>query len=206
MRWRLGASAPLWIALCSAIVTAALAIPLWVTASGIVDHLSGGGSGIDWNELWQALGNTAQWATSAALLATLCALPVALLAVRYPGTVSSLVERSTWVAHALPGVIMALSLVYISVQWFYPLYQTSTLLVIGYVVMFLPLAVGAQQVGIAQASVQLDEMSRALGRDRSNLLPGHAAVVAARDRHRRPAGGSGRRQRAHHHPADAPDG
>lgn len=164
MRWRLGMSAPLWITLCAAVVVAALAVPLWVTASGIVDHLTGGGDDIDWEQLWQAFGNTAEWATSAALLATVCALPVALLAVRYPGTVSGLIERSTWVAHALPGVIMALSLVYISVQWFYPLYQTSTLLVMGYVVMFLPLAVGAQQVGIAQASVQLDEMSRALGK------------------------------------------
>ncbi|ALG86611.1 hypothetical protein ACH46_05180 [Gordonia phthalatica] len=164
MKWRLGASTPLWLALCAAIVVAALAVPLWITASGILDHLTGGGDDIDWPELWQSLANTAQWSAAAAVIATVCALPVALLAVRHPGTVSSLVERSTWVAHALPGVIMALSLVYISVHWLYPLYQTPSLLVIGYVVMFLPLAVGSQQVGIAQASVQLDEMSRALGK------------------------------------------
>lgn len=164
MKWRLGAATTLWIAVCVAIVVAALAIPLWVTASGILDHLTGGGNDIDWPELWQSLANTAQWSLAAAVIATACALPVALLAVRHPGTVSSLVERSTWIAHALPGVIMALSLVYISVHWLYPLYQTPSLLVIGYVVMFLPLAVGSQQVGIAQASVQLDEMSRALGK------------------------------------------
>ncbi|MBM7369080.1 ABC transporter permease [Gordonia hydrophobica] len=164
MKWRLGASTPLWLALCAAVVVAALAIPLWVTASGIVDHLTGSGGDVDWDALWQALGNTAQWATAAAVIATACALPVSLLAVRYPGPVSTFVERSTWLAHALPGVIMALSLVYLSVRWLYPLYQTPSLLVIGYVVMFLPLAVGAQQVGIGQASVQFDEMSRALGK------------------------------------------
>ena len=164
MKWRLGAATPVWLGLCSAVVLAALAVPLWVTASGIVDHLTGGGGDIDWDQLWRSLANTAQWSLAAAGIATLCALPVSLLAVRHPGTVSVLVERSTWVAHALPGVIMALALVYISVHWLYPLYQTPSLLVIGYVVMFLPLAIGSQQVGIAQASVQLDEMSRALGK------------------------------------------
>ncbi|MGB3698832.1 MAG: iron ABC transporter permease [Gordonia sp. (in: high G+C Gram-positive bacteria)] len=164
MRWRLGATTPIWLLLCLAVVLAALAIPLWVTVSGIVDHLTGGGDAIDWAQLWSSAANTGRWALAAAAVATACALPVSLLAVRHPGRMSSLIERSTWVAHALPGVIMALSLVYVSVQWFYPLYQTSTLLVIGYVVMFLPLAVGSQQVGIAQASPQLDEMSRSLGK------------------------------------------
>ncbi|WP_084638212.1 ABC transporter permease [Gordonia shandongensis] len=164
MPWRLGVTTGFWLLLCAAVVVAALAVPLWVTASGLVDHITGAGGDIDWHQLGTALGNTAQWAVAAALVATVCALPVTLMAVRHPGTVSSAVERSTWIAHALPGVIMALSLVYISVHWLYPLYQTPTLLVAGYVVMFLPLAVGAQQVGVAQASVQLDEMSRALGR------------------------------------------
>lgn len=163
MRWRLGWSAPVWLLLCLAVAAGALAIPLWVTGSGLIDHIGGAGD-IDWARLGDATANTAQWAVAAAIVATACALPVTLLAVRYPGRISSLVERSTWVAHALPGVIMALSLVYISVRWLYPLYQTSALLVIGYVVMFLPLAVGSQQVGIAQASIRLDEMSRSLGR------------------------------------------
>lgn len=164
MRWRLGRSTPLWLLVCLAVTAAALAVPLWVTATGLLRHFGGTAEAVDWDLLWGATLNTAQWAGSAAVAATVCALPITLLAVRHPGRLSSLVERSTWVAHALPGVIMALSLVYISVRWAYPLYQTSTLLVIGYVVMFLPLAVGSQQVGVAQASTRLDEMSRSLGR------------------------------------------
>lgn len=164
MRWKLGYTTPLWLLVCAAVVVAALAVPLWVTGSGIVDHLTGGGSGIDWDELWSAAANTAQWALAAALLATVCAIPISLLASRYPGRISGLIERSTWVAHALPGVIMALSLVFISVRWMYPLYQTSTLLIIGYVVLFLPLAVGSQQVGFGQAAPQFDDLSRSLGK------------------------------------------
>ncbi|MGB3302417.1 MAG: iron ABC transporter permease [Gordonia sp. (in: high G+C Gram-positive bacteria)] len=164
LRWKLGYSTPLWTALCAAVVAGALAVPFWVTGSGIINHLTGSGISIDWAELGNAAGNTAKWALSAAVLATLCAIPVSLLAARYPGRISTLIERSTWVAHALPGVIMALSLVFISVRWMFPLYQTSTLLVIGYVVLFLPLAVGSQQVGFGQAAPAFDDMSRSLGK------------------------------------------
>ncbi len=163
IRWRLGWTAPLFVLVVLAVVLAALAVPLWVTVTGLARRLGGAGDPIDWSALATATVNTAQWGGAAALVATLCALPVTVLAVRYPGRLSALIERSTWIAHALPGVIMALALVYLAVRWAYPLYQTSTLLVVGYVVMFLPLAVGSQQVGIAQASPRFDEMSRSLG-------------------------------------------
>lgn len=164
MHWRLARTRPLWLALCLLVVLAALAVPLGVTIAGMARQLMGEGAGIDLPRLWTASANTALWAGSAAILATVCALPVTMLAVRHPGRLSLLIERSTWVAHALPGVIMALALVYISVNWLYPLYQTSALLVIAYVVMYLPLAVGSQRVGVAQASRQLDEISHSLGR------------------------------------------
>src|SRR5699024_9830340 len=163
IRWRLGWTAPLFVLVVLAVVLAALAVPLWVTVTGLARRLGGAGDPIDWSALATATVNTAQWGGAAALVATLCALPVTVLAVRYPGRLSALIERSTWIAHALPGVIMALALAYLAVRWAYPLYQTSTLLVVGYVVMFLPLAVGSQQVGIAQASPRFDEMSRSLG-------------------------------------------
>lgn len=162
--WRLGRTTPIWLLLCIVVAAAALAVPLWVTASGLIDHLHGQGRGIDWPVLWSATAHTMQWAGWAAIIATICALPITFLVVRYPGRIPALFERSTWVAHALPGVIMALSLVYITVNWLYPLYQTAALLVVAYVVMYLPLAVGTQQVGLAQAHEQLDEMSRALGK------------------------------------------
>lgn len=163
LRWQLGRATPLWLLACLTVVLAALAVPLWVTLSGLLQATQAA-VGPDWRMLFVATANTIQWGGWAALLATLVALPISFLVVRHPGRWSSLCERSVWVAHALPGVILALALVYISVQWFYPLYQTAALLVIAYVVMYLPLAVGTQQVGVAQASERLDEVSRALGK------------------------------------------
>src|SRR5690625_4711383 len=131
MRWRLGWTTPLWLALSAAITAAALAVPLWITASGLISNLGGQGTAVDWPMLRSATLNTVQWAGWAALVATLCALPITLLAVRFPGRLSSLIERSVWVAHALPGVIMALALACISVQWLFPQYPTAALRVIG---------------------------------------------------------------------------
>jgi iron(III) transport system permease protein len=143
---------------------AALAVPLRMTLGGVLEHLFSRVDNFDSQALWQSSFNTIKWSGWAAALGTLCALPISLLVVRWAGRLSLIIERSIWLAHALPGVIMALSLVYVSAKWLHPLYQSSLLLVLGYVVMYLPLAVGAQQVGIAQASVQLEEVSRSLGR------------------------------------------
>jgi len=164
LRWRLAATTPLFVALSVAVSLAALAVPLWVTVTGLIRRLGGAGGRMDWTALAVATTHTAQWAGAAALVATGCALPITLLVVRYPGRLTVLIERTTWIAHALPGVIMALALVYLAVRFAYPLYQTSALLVAGYVVLFLPLAIGAQQVGIAQAAPQFEELSRSLGK------------------------------------------
>ncbi len=161
--WRLGGSRWIWMLTCGAVVAVALGVPLYATFAGLAAHASGSVSGVDWSLLWHSTANTARYGLAAALVATAAALPVSLLSVRYPGKLASAFERSTWVAHALPGVIMALALVYVSVRWVYPIYQTSTLLIIAYAIMFLPLAIGSQQVGFSQASTDYDDLSRSLG-------------------------------------------
>lgn len=161
--WRLGRATPLWLLLCAFLMVLALGVPLYVTAVGLVDALGGGGAAIDWAALGHAALNTARLGLFAALATTVVGLPVTMLAERYPGRAATLAERSTWIAHALPGVIVALSLVYIGIRWLTPLYQTSAMLVIGYVVLFLPLAIGSQRVGLRHAAREYDEAARSLG-------------------------------------------
>ena len=74
-------------------------------------------------------------------LATVAALPVVWLAVRHRGPVTTLVERSTYAASALPGIVVALALVTVSIRAVPSLYQTVALLLLGYVILFLPRAV-----------------------------------------------------------------
>ncbi|MCA1691082.1 MAG: ABC transporter permease subunit, partial [Actinobacteria bacterium] len=89
--------------------------------------------------------------------------PAALVAARYRSRMAAVVERSAYLAHALPGIVIALSLVFFSVR-LGPLYQRLPVLVFAYFVLFLPLAVSAVYASAVQAPVVLDEVARSLGR------------------------------------------
>lgn len=98
-----------------------------------------------------------------ALVTTLMALPVAWLAVRHRSRASTLVERSTYVANALPGIVVALALVTVAIRAFPAIYQTTGLLLIGYGIMFLPRAVVSVRAALEQAPVVYDDVAHSLG-------------------------------------------
>ena len=90
------------------------------------------------------------------------AWPVALLAARSVGRYSRFVERLSWSGHALPGIVVALSLVAFGARlpW---AYQTLGMLVFAYMVLFLPLAIGAIRTSLLQITPSIEEASRLLG-------------------------------------------
>jgi iron(III) transport system permease protein len=100
---------------------------------------------------------------AAALVTTLAAIPVVVLAVRYPTRLAHLLERSTYLARAMPGLIIALALAYFAVRHAFALYQSPVLLVTAYAVLFFPLALIAIRPSVAQASIRLEETARSLG-------------------------------------------
>lgn len=115
-------------------------------------------------------------AGAAAGLAVLAAWPVAWWSTRGGSPASRLVERAVWVGHALPGLVLALGLVFFAIRLAHPLYQTTLLLVVAYVLRFLPEALGPQRAALARVPVGLEEAARALGRSpsaaaRTVLLP-----------------------------------
>lgn len=101
----------------------------------------------------------------AALLAVALALPVAVLAVRYRSWwPSRFIERVTHIGFGLPGVVVAISLVFFGVNYARPVYQSNWLLLFGYVVLFLPAAVGAIRYSLMQVSPRIEEAAQGLGR------------------------------------------
>jgi iron(III) transport system permease protein len=107
--------------------------------------------------------STVSLGLAAALITTLAAVPVAVLAVRYPTRLARLLERSAYIARAMPGLIIALALAYFAVRHAFALYQSSLLLVTAYAVLGFPLALIAIRPSIAQASPRLEEAARSLG-------------------------------------------
>ncbi|HVF20195.1 MAG TPA: iron ABC transporter permease [Mycobacteriales bacterium] len=102
-------------------------------------------------------------ATLGALVTVVAAIPVALLAARYRSPLAGAVERASYAGHALPGLVIALSLVFFATRYADPLYQRLPVLVFAYFVLFLPLAVGAVHASALQAPPVLEEIARSLG-------------------------------------------
>ena len=114
--------------------------------------------------LWSAAWNSISVSGLAAVAAAIAALPVAILAVRHPGRMASLIERSTYMGFALPGIVVALALVFFGANYATALYQTVAMLLFAYVVLFLPQAVGTVRTSLLQVSPRLEEVGRSLGR------------------------------------------
>jgi iron(III) transport system permease protein len=110
-----------------------------------------------------AVAATARYSASAAVVATVAAVPVALLAGQRRGRLARVIESSTFLIQSVPGVVIALSLVFFAVRYAFPLYQQSSLLVIGYALLFFPLALVSVRASAMQASPRLAEMARSLG-------------------------------------------
>lgn len=115
-------------------------------------------------EIAVAAGNSLTVSALGAGLTMLLALPIGLLTARAPGPLTALLDRLTYLTHALPGLIVGLSLVFFGINVAYPLYQTQWLLALAYAALFLPLAVGAVGTAAAQSPPGLEEVARSLGR------------------------------------------
>lgn len=145
---------------CCLVALFSLGIPIFVITYWLVRGVQAG----EPLELW--LGPTWRSMLASALaagLALLGALPVALLVVRYPGRFSKIVERASYIGYALPGIVIALSLVFFGANFASVLYQTLAMLVFAYVIRFLPQATGALRSTVGQISPRIDEAAHGLG-------------------------------------------
>jgi iron(III) transport system permease protein len=146
---------------CASVVLTALVLPVGVLLYWLV---RGFAADEPVRLLWGAMRNSLYVSGLAAFIAAACALPVAGLVVRYPGLISRLLERASYIGFALPGVVVALALVFFGTKYAQPAYQTVWLLVFGYLVLFLPAALGAVRSSLLQVSPRLEDAARGLGR------------------------------------------
>ena len=159
-RIRLGSrSLPAALAL-ALVVAMAVGVPML----SIVRWLGLGGTAV-WadDRLVGALVQTTLLAASGAVLAVVLALPLAILVVRFASTASRTLEATNYVTSALPGIVVALALATITIRLVPPLYQTIVVLLLAYVLLFLPRALVNLRSGIAQVPIGLDEVARSLG-------------------------------------------
>jgi iron(III) transport system permease protein len=114
--------------------------------------------------LGQATWTTLTYSAGGALLAVAAALPVALMSFRRRTRTRAILERSTFVTQAVPGVVIALSLVFFATRYAFGLYQTSLALIIAYAIMHFPLGLVCVRASAAQAPARLADIGASLGR------------------------------------------
>jgi len=160
-RHRLGWATVPVLAGFTALTVLSLGVPVgasvyWIFAGGI--------AALDGVSLPTAALHTAGYGAAAGVLATLAALPMALMAIRHPGGLRQLLERSSYLVLAVPGVVTAFALSYFTERYAAGfLYQSAPLLVLCYAIMFFPLALVGVKASVARAPAGLDEMARSLG-------------------------------------------
>jgi iron(III) transport system permease protein len=106
----------------------------------------------------------------AALVTVMAALPIAILAVRFQSRLSRFFERSIYIGFGLPGVVVALSLVFFGINVARPLYQSIWLLIFAYGVLFLPASVGALRSSLLQVSPRVEEAAQSLGKSQWRVI------------------------------------
>ena len=170
-RWRWPA-----LAFCATVTLLALALPVAVLVYWSLQSVAGDP---DWSAVAAAAVDSVTAAGLAAGIAAVCALPVAVLAARFPGRLTAVVERVTFTGYALPHIVVALALVFFGTRVALPLYQTLAMLLFAYVVVMLPLAVGATRASLLQVSPRLEEAARSVGRRPLAVLRTITAPLAA---------------------------
>jgi len=162
----------------------ALGVPLITLGKWLI---AGGREVWQLGELLPALEQTLLLGIAGAVLTTCAAVPIAWLSIRAPGRLQQVLESCNYITSSLPGIVVALALVTVTIHFARPIYQTTITVLLAYLLMFLPRALVSLRAGIAQAPVELENMARSLGRSPGRALwmitlrlaaPGAAAGAA----------------------------
>ncbi len=145
---------------CAMITTVGLVLP--VSVIGYWLH-QGWQAGEPLWRGWDMVINSIQASLWAAGVTVTAALPVCWLAVRYPGRSARLIEKAAYAGHALPSIMIALSLVFWAARYAPVLYQSFALLIFAYLCRFLPEALGSVRASVLTLSPRMEEAARNLG-------------------------------------------
>ncbi|ORC22530.1 MULTISPECIES: ABC transporter permease [Rhodococcus] len=110
-----------------------------------------------------ALVQTVGFGIAGAVVTCVLAFPIAWISIRHRGRFSRFLEGCTYISSSLPGIVVALAFVTVSIRYLHPLYQTVTVVIAAYALLFLPRALVNLRTGFAQAPIGLEEAAQSLG-------------------------------------------
>ncbi|GJL63516.1 MAG: iron(III) ABC transporter permease [Nitrospirales bacterium] len=149
------------------IFSAAFGVPIlllvqWTWQAWVEGNMASGFLSYVWNST--VLSGTA--ATIAVVIGT----PLAFLACRQPTKINLLYLQGAYTGYVLPGPVAALALLTLFTQHLPYLYGTAVILLLAYLVHFLPAGLQAMESAIQQVNPNIEEASRSLGRRAFNTF------------------------------------
>jgi iron(III) transport system permease protein len=119
---------------------------------------------------WAAAGGSIGVSGLGATVALVAALPIALLSARYGTKTAGFARYVSYSGYALPGIVVALGFVFFASNYASWIYQSIPLVVLSYVVLFLPQASEPLQSSLLQVGPRIAEAGRALGSGRRRVF------------------------------------
>jgi iron(III) transport system permease protein len=152
-KWRIPA-----LVFCAALLLVGVLTPVAVLAFWFLR-----GVGEKSVEVLQPTINTLSAGGVTAVVVGVLALPPALLLARSASRFNGWLVQSAYVGNVLPGLVVALALVFFAANYLPMLYQTLPLLILGYSTRFLPMSIGATSSALTQINPRFEETGRSLG-------------------------------------------
>lgn len=155
----------------TAVLVAVVVVTLVIPCALVVRWFAqAAGAGIEWSELGSATVQTILVAVLATVAVIVLAVPTGVLAARVSTRWARSTERTVFVIHALPGIVIGLSVVYLGIRLVPSMYQRLPMLVFAYVVLFTSLAVGSVRTAVELSPVSIEDSARSLGLSRLATL------------------------------------
>jgi len=152
-KWRVPA-----LIFCGALILIGVFTPVAVLAFWFLR-----GAGEKSVELLQPAINTLSAGGITAVVVGVIALPPALLSAHASSRFNRWLVQFAYLGNVLPGLVVALALVFFASNYLPSLYQTLPMLILGYSTRFLPLSIGATSSALTQINPRFEEVGRSLG-------------------------------------------
>ncbi|MCF7521696.1 iron ABC transporter permease [Neisseria sp. ZJ106] len=152
------------IAFFGTLFTLSIVVPFsmliyWLIVGSSHDNLT------DFASFFDAFGHSLLISALGAAVTVLCALPLVWAAIRYRSRLTVWIDRLPYLLHAVPGLVIALSLIYFSVNYAKPVYQTFIVVVIAYFMLYLPMAQTTLRSSLEQLPQNMEKVGQTLGRN-----------------------------------------
>ncbi|WP_447970628.1 ABC transporter permease [Nitrospira sp. M1] len=158
----LGISVFMFCIFCAAFGLPVLLLIQWTWEAWVAGNMASGFLYHIWN--------STMLSGMAATIAVVIGTPLAYLACRHPTRFNLLYLQGAYTGYVLPGPVAALALLTLFTQYLPYLYGTAVILILAYLVHFLPAGLQAMESAIQQVNPNIEEASRSLGRKALNTF------------------------------------